>query len=97
MPRKWSILDIDSGCVNFFITLSGTSFFTLYKYFVIFVCWFLLVISKVCTKTLNQVIINKQKKSLLQSFVSEKQILIVGKLEFLPHINIYSKCLSIAI
>ena len=45
------------GC----ITLCITSLFTLYKHFVIFVSWFLLAISLVCTPTLNKVI-NKINK-----------------------------------
>ena len=44
------------GC----ITLRVTSLFTLYEHFVIFVSWFLLAISQVCTPTLNKVI-NKNK------------------------------------
>ena len=53
MPKIWSTLDIDSGRVTFYVT----SFFTLYKRFVIFVSWFLLAISQVYSPTLNKVII----------------------------------------
>ena len=81
----WSILDTDSGCV----TLRVTSFFILYKYFVIFVCWFLLAISQVYTPTLNKVItINKYSIKLRQMTGKESEISISAG----PTFRSYSSC-----
>ena len=56
------MLDIDSGCV----TLCVTFLLTLYEHFVIFVSWFLVVISYVCAPTLNKVIMIIIKSPLLK-------------------------------